>query len=329
MHDHLGVLAQNLLRSTVTNLPDRIGIRLGRGKNRKEEVDIMAIIHLLSELDTYGRRYAESHGYVYVGSSTDTQNPIRLSRFDGSIPNSIVTGGVENIELDRRTISNSTSNPLEGEFSFSNAYTNSTSSKTIEGVTAGTPISITAFANLTFAQVGLTAQIPFEVAFTNENKNTLDARKDFTDRRTIRIPPHHQATGKYILERASFEKQSVLECVASGNGLLRYNRPLPSGGTSPVTQRVGIAEVLQANDTPGFRILSEQAGAHFTGSGTVSGQLGLQTYIDVTIEPMPGYAGQSQKHRIPVSGRSGLDIPIFDRIGSRQTAEAVRNLMSV
>lgn len=280
-------------------------------------MDTMAIIHLLNELDIYGERYAKSHGYLYGGSSNDVQDPIRLSRFNGSIPDPIVRDSIENIELDRKTISNSTSNPIEGEFSFSNAYTNSTSSQTVEGVTAGTPITITTFANLFFAEVGLTAKVPFEVAFTNDDKTTLDARKDFTDKKTIRIPPHHQALGKYILERASFEKRTALECVVTGKGILRYNRYLSDGSTAPVTQRVGIAEVLQANDTPGFRFITAEAAAYFTGSGIVAGQLGLQTFIDVTVEPMSGHAGQIQKYRIPVTGRSGLDIPIFDPIGSR------------
>lgn len=287
----------------------------------------MAIISLFNELNRYGERYAQSHGYLYVGSSDDVQNPIRLSRFSGSIPDPIVSDSIENIVLDQRTISNSTANPIEGEFSFSNAYTHRTSSQTKEGITAGTPVTIDAFTNLFFAEVGLTAKVPFKVAFTTENKTTVDVPKDFTDKRTIRIPPHHQAIGKYILERASFEKRSVLECAATGNGILQYKRSLPDGSTTPVTQRVGIAAVLQANDTPGFSFITETA--YFTGSGIVAGQLGLQTFIDVEITPMPGQAGQIQKYRIPVTGRSGLDIPIFDRLGSSQYAGAVRNVMSV
>nr|2D42_A Chain A, non-toxic crystal protein [Bacillus thuringiensis]2D42_B Chain B, non-toxic crystal protein [Bacillus thuringiensis] len=249
-----------------------------------------AIINLLRELEIYGMQYANSHQYTYGSSYSDDTNPIRIAGLDARIPDPIVTDPVNHIVLDRRIITNTTSNSLEGVFSFSNAYTSRTSSQTRDGVTAGTNITGKYFANLFFEQVGLSGRIAFEGAVTNENKYTLDATQDFRDSQTIRVPPFHRATGVYTLEQGAFEKMTVLECVVSGNGIIRYYRTLPDNSYTEIVQRVNIIDVLQANGTPGFTISKEQNRAYFTGEGTISGQIGLQTFIDVVIEPLPGHA---------------------------------------
>ncbi|ANN35811.1 hypothetical protein A9498_31105 (plasmid) [Bacillus thuringiensis serovar coreanensis] len=278
----------------------------------------MAIINLLSELEAYGRNYAASHQYRYETSYSDDMDPLRISAINETVPDRIVQDGIKNIVLDRRNIRNTTSSELNGVFSFSNTYTNKNSTQTIDGVTAGTNITIKAFANLMFAEVGLSGNIAFEGNITNSNVVTLDTNQDFTDTRNISIPPHHQATGLYMLQQGSFEKMTVIECVVAGNGIIRYTRYFPDGSATEVRQRVSIVDVLQANGTPGFTVSPGQQQAYFTGEGRVFGQLGLQTFIDVVIEPLPGYSGQRQQYQIPVTGRSGLDIPVFDALGVRQ-----------
>ncbi|MES1054360.1 hypothetical protein FOA24_37315 [Bacillus thuringiensis] len=278
----------------------------------------MAIINLLSELEAYGRKYAASHQYRYDTSYSDDMDPIRIFSINETIPDRIVQDGIKNIVLDRRNIRNTTSSELNGVFSFSNTYTSNNSTETIDGVTAGTIVTIKAFANLMFAEVGLSGHIAFEGNIMNTNVVRLATNQDFTDTRNISIPPHHQATGQYMLQQGSFDKMTLIECMVSGNGIIRYNRYFPDGSSADVRQRVSIADVLQANGTPGFTASPDQQQAYFTGEGRVFGQLGLQTFIDVVIEPLPGYSGQRQQYQIPVTGRSGLDIPVFDALGVRQ-----------
>ncbi|MES1053731.1 hypothetical protein FOA24_33100 [Bacillus thuringiensis] len=155
-----------------------------------------------------------------------------------------------------------------------------------------------------FVSVDLEATVSFEYNYTNTNTTTTSTSRSWNDEVQISVPPKSQVTYSFIVQDGPFVKDVVLQCNINGDAVIWFN----GGGII-----YPIAQMLAENGVPG--VTGGYTG-RFQGLGKLQGKMGLQSFVNVVETPLLGYAGQTREYQIPVTGKTGLGIPIFDRIVS-------------
>nr|AQM56940.1 Cry45Aa1-like protein 3 [Bacillus thuringiensis] len=234
-----------------------------------------------------------------------------------SVPDPVVIDNPTNSALARGYTPNPTSQPIVRTITFNETQSDSQSTTTEHGITAGVSATVKSEAGFVFAKVGFEVTVSFEYNYTTSNTYTTETSRSWEDSLQITVPPGYQTTHTFIVQTGPFDKNVVLECDITGTTTCVYRYPGNSvdrmtgyngGVISEILDMQGVANITY----PQFGI------AHFTGSGKLTGKMGLQSYVDVVETPLSGRAGQTRKYQIPLTGRRGLDIPIFDPVVSRQ-----------
>lgn len=269
----------------------------------------MAIIDLLKEIKIWGERAAKDRNTTLRSSGYLAESPGRIYNYNMKVPDPIVTDNPTNAALARGTTPNPTTQPIVRTIAFNETLTDSQSTTTEHGITAGVSATVKSEAGLIFAKVGFEVTVSFQYNYTTSNTYTTETSRSWTDSVQITVPPGYVTEHTFIVQTGPFSKNVVLECDIDG-----YAQVWFANGYG-IT--LGVSQVLLENSVPGIRWLGGYV-TRFTGSGKLTGKMGLQSFVNVVERPLTGRAGQVREYQIPVTGRSGLDIPIFDSIVSRQ-----------
>nr|AQM56937.1 Cry45Aa-like protein 2 [Bacillus thuringiensis] len=269
----------------------------------------MAIIDLLKEIKIWGERAAKQHNTTLKSSGYLGRDPGNIYNYNMKVPDPIVTDNPTNSAYAKGTTPNPTSQPIVRTITFNETLTDSQSTTTEHGITAGASVTVKSEAGLLFAKVGVEATVSFEYNYTNSQTKTTEVSRSWSDSLQITVPPGYVTEHSFIVQTGPFNKNVVLECDIGGTGEIFLN-----DGRG---YWVAISQILMENGVPGIRYNPNPYTAHFTGSGKLTGKMGLQSFVNVVERPLLGRAGQVREYQIPVTGRSGLDIPIFDPVISR------------
>nr|AQM56936.1 Cry45Aa-like protein 1 [Bacillus thuringiensis] len=273
----------------------------------------MAILDLKKLTEDYWRDFCIKNKYEFVNAEMSWLNgqyPVRLYNLNVQVPDPIVTDNPTNSAVARGVTPNPTSQPIVRTVGYTETLTDSQSTTTEHGVTAGASVTVKSEAGFLFAKVGVEATVSFEYNYTTSKTYTTEISRSWTDSVTITVPPGYQTTHTFIVQTGPFDKNVVLECDIDGYTMCYYRE---NGITKYVNH--SMARILHEM---GYTDSTHIYVAHFIGSGKLEGKMGLQSYVNVVETPLPGRAGQTREYQIPVTRRSGLDIPIFDPIVSRQ-----------
>nr|BAD22577.1 parasporin 1470D [Bacillus thuringiensis serovar shandongiensis] len=275
----------------------------------------MAIINLANELAIWAKRWCAARGYTYLvsGLQAHTGNYGRIYNYNMSVPDPIVTDNPTNAAMARGTTPNPTSQPIIRTISFNETLTDSQSTATEHGITAGAEVTVKSEAGLIFAKVGFEVKVSFQYNYTTTNTYTTETSRSWTDSLQITVPPGYVTEHTFIVQTGPYSKNVVLEADIAGHGWFNYSAPGYTG-----TGIVNITQVLYDNKVPGVTPYPDNFYARFRGSGKLEGKMGLQSFVNLVERPLLGRAGQVREYQIPVSLPSGLDIPIFDPVVSLQ-----------
>lgn len=216
--------------------------------------------------------------------------------------------GYDNKSAATQRKENRTDESVESELEFSVRYLDSQSNSTTHGVTAGASVTTSASFDILFVNVNVEVSYSLEYNFTNTQETRKEREVTWTDRTKISIPPHTLVTANYFIQDGAFNKTVILDCDVTGGGYIEVVPTDPNHRYE--VWGWDVAEIMRGN--------AQFVGNHFKGSGSFAGSTGLDAYIQIQETPLPGYPGQTREYQIPVTGKTGLEIPIFDPIGSIQ-----------
>lgn len=277
----------------------------------------MAILDLQQQTEIYWNNWCAAQGpycglkwgpYMYDSKG---QNPVRV--YDHTIypVSNIVTNNPINSAVGTLPADNYTSVPQQATLTFNEATTESKSTTTEHGITAGASVTVKSEAGFLFAKVGVEATISFEYNYSNSNTTTTEKTRGWSATANITVPPHSRVVGSLIVQTGPFDIDIVLESLITGTTSIYYGTWWDYSPHYWAT--ANISDALTANGVPNVQNLGNGV-ARFKGLGKLKGGLGLQAFVKFVESPLPGYAGQTREYQMPVSLKSELGLPIFDPI---------------
>lgn len=241
---------------------------------------------------------------------------VEISNFNINILDPVVFANPGNTALAFGTTPNRTSRDLLRTLTFNETQTDSQSTTTEHGITAGYSVTARAEASILFATVGIETTMSLEYNYTNSKTYTKEVSRSWEDSITITVPPGYETRHTFIVQTGPFNKNVALECDITGLTTCWFSHPQVPGYTFGESDYM--SRILDYEGIPNISLIGSNNIARFKGVGNLVGSMALQSYIDLEERPLPGRSGQTRRYQIPVTGRSGIDIPILDPVLSRQ-----------
>ncbi|MCC2364658.1 ETX/MTX2 family pore-forming toxin [Bacillus cereus] len=215
-----------------------------------------------------------------------------------------VTGVEQTLGVFSQTTNNNTIEPISKTFEFSEKTIDTVSNTTTNGVSTTNSIQATTSAKITVkvAETNKTFQTTLSTTynFSNSITETHTTEKLWKDSVTYDIPPHYSAIAIYTVVGVKYVVPVYLECDIKGQGyedgwdnlLCRKMFDTPGYDERSIANAAELSRTEWPSHPPQFQYQGVEDVLHFKGDATTDSLQGYESFLTVTMDPLPGYKGE-------------------------------------